>query len=123
MSTEGPMSQTVVTRSVALLAAIVAVMLASAPAAPAAPRYLGVQVHPLWSGVSRADMVRELDLLVELGANVARADVGWSSLQGTGPGEWGSWYVERIDAFVEAAHARGIKVIATLTESPCWASS
>lgn len=123
MSNAGAMSHTVLTRSFALVAAVLAVLLVGAGPAAAAPRYLGVQVHPLWSGVTRSDMLRELDLLRELGANVARADVGWSSLQGVSPDRWESWYVERLDAFVEAAAARGIKVIATLTETPCWASS
>lgn len=111
------------TRSLALLAAVLAALLVCASAALAAPRYLGVQVHPLWSSESRADMLREVDLLADLGVNVARADVGWSSLQGAGPDRWESWYVERLDAFVDAARARGIKVIATLTETPCWAST
>jgi hypothetical protein len=68
-------------------------------------------------------MLRDVDRLADLGVNVARADVGWSSLQGSGPDTFAAWYVERLDAFVAAASARGIKVIATLTETPCWASS
>ena len=104
--------------------AIALALLAAAPAAAqAAPRYLGAQVHPLWSSASRADMLREVDHLADLGVNAARADVGWSSLQGSGPERFDQWYVDRLDAFVEAASERGIKVIATLTETPCWASS
>ncbi|MCW2990320.1 MAG: glycoside hydrolase family 5 protein [Solirubrobacterales bacterium] len=112
------MSRAAVIRSLAVLVAL----LVAAPAA-AAPRYLGVQVHPLWSSESHADMLRDVGRLADLGVNVARADVGWSSLQGSGPGSFESWYVDRLDAFVAAAHARGIKVIATLTETPCWAST
>lgn len=107
---------------VTLLAALALLIWSAAPAA-AGPRYLGVQVHPLWSTITPAQVERELDLLADLGVNVARIDVGWSSLQGTGPDRWGDWYVERIDRFVAGAQARGIKVIATLTETPCWASS
>lgn len=106
----------------ALALAVALVAAAPAPAA-AAERYIGAQVHPLWSGGGEERMLRELDALARLGVNVARADVGWSSMQGSGPGAWGDWYVQRIDRFVAAAHARGIKVIATLTETPCWASS
>ena len=105
-----------------LALAIALALIWAAPAA-AAPRYLGAQVHPLWSSETRADMLREVDHLADLGANVARADVGWSSLQGGGPERFDQWYVDKLDAFVEAASARGIKVIATLTETPCWASS
>ena len=106
---------------VSLLAALALMSLPAA--APAAPRYLGVQVHPLWSTITPAQVERELDLMADLGVNVARVDVGWASLQGSGPHRYGDWYVERIDRFVAGARARGIRVIATLTETPCWASS
>ena len=106
----------------ALLIAL-ALLLGLVPSAAAAPRWLGVQVHPLWSTTTPAMVDRELDMLADLGVNAARVDVGWSSMEGKGPGEWGWWYIERLDRFVAGAHARGIKVIATLTETPCWASS
>lgn len=106
----------------ALLACALAALILAAPAG-AAPRYLGLQVHPLWSGESAGDLERDLDLLSAAGVNVARADVGWSSLQGSGPRRFDAWYVDKLDRFVVAAARRGIKVIATLTETPCWASS
>ncbi|MFL5844530.1 MAG: cellulase family glycosylhydrolase [Solirubrobacteraceae bacterium] len=102
--------------------ALAVLVLFAAPAA-AAPRYLGIQVHALWSTETHADMLRDVEHLADLGVNVARTDVGWSSLQGGGPGRFESWYVDKLDAFVAAADARGIKVIATLTETPCWAST
>lgn len=105
-----------------LALALLAALTVAAPAA-AAPKYLGVQVHPLWAGVTEAQMLRELDHLADLKVNVARADVGWSSLQGHSRDRWESWYVDKLDAFVAAAHERGIRVIATLTETPCWAST
>lgn len=97
-------------------------LLAGAGPATAAPM-LGVQVHPLWSSETAEDLRRDVEHLADLGVDVARADVGWSSLQGAGPGEWASWYVERLDRFMALAGARGIRVIATLTETPCWAST
>lgn len=106
-----------------LALALLLALLAAAPAADAAPRYIGAQVHPLWSSATSESVLRELNHLQDLGANVARVDVGWSSMQGSGPHQWGDWYIERLDAFVAAARARGIRVIATLTETPCWASS
>jgi hypothetical protein len=109
-------------RSFSLLACTLVAVALSASSAAAAPAYLGLQVHPLWSTETHAEMLREVELLDEAGVNVARADVGWSSLESNGPGHWEQWYVDKLDAFVEAANARGIKVIATLTETPCWAS-
>lgn len=105
------------------LLALLATLSAAVPAPAAGPRYVGVQVHPFFTSESSDDLARDLSLLSGLGVNAARVDVGWSSLQGDGPGEFSSWYVDKLDAFVDAAARRGIKVIATLDESPCWASS
>src|SRR4051794_37311685 len=118
MIQQGFMSRAVLIRCLAALSA-----LAFAAPASAAPRYLGVQVHPLWSTESHADMVRDVDRLADLGVNVARADVGWSSLQDHSAERFESWYVDKLDDFVALAGARGIRIIATLTETPCWASS
>lgn len=104
-----------------LLSALAALFVA-APA-PAAPPVLGVQVHALWSADSHREMLRELDHAAALGVTAVRADVGWSSLQAHGPGTFDAWYVEKLDAFFAAAHERGLGVLVTLNEAPCWASS
>lgn len=91
--------------------------------AEAGPRYRGVQLHSLWESGSDSDMARELDLAAQAGANVVRVDVGWSSLETGGKGQYSQWYVEKLDRFVAGADARGMKVIATLWGSPCWATS
>ena len=68
-------------------------------------------------------MKRDLDLTARAGANVARVDIGWASLEEAGKGKRSRWYVRRLDHFMAAAKTRGIKVIATLVGSPCWAST
>jgi hypothetical protein len=103
--------------------ALALALLALAAPASAAPKYLGVQVHPLWSTIGHSDVLREVAHLDDLGVNVVRIDVGWSTLQPRGPRGFDQWYVDRIDDFVAVAHQHGIKVIATLTETPCWAST
>jgi hypothetical protein len=103
-------------------ALLLAVLTLAAPAA-AAPRWLGAQAHPLWAAETDTDMDHDVALLAQLGVDAVRIDVGWSSLQSTGPGEYDAWYVAKLDRFVGLAHARGIAVIATLTDTPCWAST
>ena len=93
------------------------------PGAEAATRYRGVQLHSLWESGSSSDMGRELDLASGAGANVVRVDVGWSSLETDRKGEVSRWYIQKLDRFVNGAHARGMKVIATLWSTPCWAST
>jgi hypothetical protein len=87
------------------------------------PLLVGVQLHPLWEGVSRREAARELDVAHRAGAAVVRIDVGWSSLEHRGKGRIAHAYVRRLDEFLRDARARKIKVIATLLESPCWASA
>ena len=106
-----------------VLAVTVLASLAIVPTASAAVAYRGVQLHSLWSSSSDESMARELDLVRDLGANAVRADIAWSSLQTDGPNGYSDWYVEKLDAFVAGAEARGMKVIANLWSTPCWASS
>ena len=88
------------------------------------PRQLaGLQMHPLWGGVSTRAAARELDVAKRAGADVVRIDVGWSTLEERGKGRINSDYARRIDAFLRNARARRIKVIVTLHETPCWASA
>ncbi len=92
-------------------------------AGAAAPEFRGVQLHSLWSDSSERDMDRELDLARDAHANVVRVDVVWGSLETGGKGQYSPWYLNKLDRFVAEANARGMKVIATLWSSPCWASS
>jgi hypothetical protein len=113
-------------RAAALLVVAAATLLTVfTPSAVAAgpQQYHGAQTHPLWGGVSVADYDRELALLQEAGADSVRADIGWASLEQSGKGQWSDWYVKRADEFFKRARARGLKVIVTLSDSPCWASS
>jgi hypothetical protein len=105
--------------SITLLAACFAV--GSVPAhAHAAPAYEGVGVHSL-SHELWPDMERDLDAARDSGANVVRVDVSWYQLEPAGKGLFIGWYRDRIDAFMEAASERGLKVVAALWQSPCWA--
>lgn len=90
--------------------------------AHAAPS-MGVQGHLFWASVDGAEVERQLDIVADLGVDVVRVDVGWSSLQQDGPDGYNQWHLRRLDHIVEQAEARGIKLILTLTFTPCWASS
>jgi hypothetical protein len=96
---------------------------AAAPPATAAPTVTGVQIHPLWEGVSDAEADRQLDQVVATGARVVRVDVGWASLEQDGKGRWGTWYLARLDRVVDGARARGLLPLLTVFATPCWAST
>ncbi len=106
----------------AFAATVLAVLASCTPASALPNTYDGVQLHSLWYDSWQTDTVRDLDKAKQVGSNVVRLDVGWQSLQ-PAKGEYSQWYVDRLDTFMAAARARGMKVVATLHLSPCWASS
>jgi polysaccharide biosynthesis protein PslG len=107
----------------ALVAASVLVLALLAAAPASAGPYRGIQTHSLWGATRSEDIPKEMQLSRDVGANMVRVDVGWSSLETNGKGDFASWYVQKLDRLVNEADARGIKVMVTLWGTPCWASS
>lgn len=105
------------------LLAVVATLAVAPPASAQAPPVAGVQTHLMWSDVSAEELDQELDDVQALGAKMIRVDVGWSSLQEAGPDQYSGWYLDKLDAVVAEAEARGIELLITITWTPCWASS
>jgi len=97
--------------------------LAALDAAPARATEVGLQVHLLWAGVSDAEVRARLDRAAEAGASLVRVDVGWASLERAGKGRWDAYELRRLDSVVREARGRGLRLILTLADSPCWASS
>jgi len=91
--------------------------------ASAAPQTAAVQTHLLWSRYDAAARERQLDLARDAGAGMVRVDLGWASLEQGGKGQINSWYLGKIDHVVAQAQARGLKVLFTVWETPCWAST
>jgi len=113
-------------RSLSLLFTLVTTLVATmviGVTSASATDFRGVQLHSLWGDSTNADMDRELDMTRAMGANVIRVDVGWQTLEQGGKGVYSQWYVDKLDRLMAGASARGLKVIATLMLTPCWASS
>ena len=83
----------------------------------------GVQTHLLWSNVTDAQVSQQLDEALAVGAKVVRVDVGWSTLEQNGKGQYSDWYLAKMDNVVAQAQARGIELLFTFWTTPCWASS
>ena len=105
----------------AALVGVLALVLLVQPVS--ARQVAGLNAHLMWSGVSAAEQERQLDLIAGAGGRIARVDVGWSSLEQRRNGEYERWYLDRLDALVDAAESRGVDLLLTVTDSPCWASS
>jgi hypothetical protein len=67
-------------------------------------------------------MTQELNALQSAGVNVLRVDVGWATME-YAEGQYDPTYLAKLDALASGAQARGIKIIATLWQTPSWASS
>ncbi|WP_448638884.1 cellulase family glycosylhydrolase [Geodermatophilus sp. URMC 63] len=79
-----------------------------------------MEVFSLWRDWPVNDAM--LDRVAGSGSGWVRVGVGWCSLEEGGPGVVSSWYLERLDATVAAARARGLQVLATLGCTPGWLS-
>ena len=64
-----------------------------------------------------------MDKAKAAGAGIIRVDVGWSCIEQEAKGQWNQWYLKRLDTVVDKAEARGLKLLLTFWETPCWASS
>ncbi|HEX8068103.1 MAG TPA: cellulase family glycosylhydrolase [Thermoleophilaceae bacterium] len=89
----------------------------------ASEQLYGAQTHPFWTGSGPSDVRRELDLAAAAGLDVVRVDLAWSSLEPERKGRFSRPLVAQVDRFLDEADRRGIRVIATLWGTPCWASS
>ncbi len=102
-------------------AALVVVVPAGAGAVEKRP-VVGVQFHGTWSDYTDEQRLQTLDKLAAAGVRWIRLDVGWAAFQEQGPGSYSRWYVDLVDRLVDAARARGIRVLATLWMTPSWAN-
>jgi hypothetical protein len=66
-----------------------------------------------------------LRLAGEIGASVVRIDIHWEWFEylRPGPASWDASQIRELDAFLAATAHRHIRVIATVVDTPCWASN
>jgi hypothetical protein len=112
----------------ALVTLVLGVFPFAGPPAPAAQAQddgliTGLQMHPFWNGVTPYDWNDELRIARKSHAKVVRIDMAWSSLQLEGRGRIDPGYAARVSHFLAKARAYHVGVIATLVETPCWAST
>lgn len=95
---------------------------AAAAEVPAGRPEVGVQFHGTWSTYTDAQRLAVLDRLAAAGVEWIRLDLGWSSYEEQCSGCLSQWYVDRADRVIDAARARGLKVLAQVARTPGWAS-
>jgi polysaccharide biosynthesis protein PslG len=83
----------------------------------------GVNISGLGYNSSPAQADRELAMAQSVHANVVRVELPWAVLQPAGPNGISPRALAYTDRLVQDASAQGIGVIATVDDTPCWASS
>jgi hypothetical protein len=108
----------------AAFAAAAALLIGPSPgdARPPSVPAMGVQFHGTWSSYTAAERATVLDRFEAAGVKWVRIDIGWPSVEERGRGAFSAWYISRADEAVNAARARGLKVLATLWGTPGWAN-
>jgi hypothetical protein len=92
------------------------------PATPSPRPGIGTQFHCAWDHYSNAERDAVLDKLKVAGVEWVRIDIVWTSLEYTTKGTWDAWYLDRLDYCINAAQARGIKVLGMFGGTPPWAN-
>ena len=110
------------TAFVALVIMAVVVRPIDAGAATVSGPDVGVQFHATWSDYTDEQRLAVLDKMAAAGLTWVRIDLGWASFQETSRTSYSSWYVRRADFVIDAARARGLKVLATIWRTPAWAN-
>ncbi len=83
----------------------------------------GVNLETVYSGAGLVGVDREITIARALHAKVVRVEVPWSGLEPLGPNQINPSALAVIDRLTSDAAAAGIKVIAMVEGSPCWATS
>jgi len=86
-------------------------------------RYWGIQIHSVPPTDSQANLVKDLDSAVQLGAKAVRAPISWRGTEWNAKNQYDQSYVAGNDTLMREAHARNLKVIATIADTPKWASN
>lgn len=121
-----PSARTIGVLVVALLVVILGAAAAAArpwdrapEGARAEPLQLGVTVFSMWRDWDRHDEL--FDRARESGSPWLRVDMGWCTLEEQGPGLISTWYQDRLDATVDGAARRGLRLLVTVGCAPGWA--
>jgi polysaccharide biosynthesis protein PslG len=97
---------------------------AAPPAAAATPiPAIGAHFHAMWTDYSNAQRIAVLDKLAAAKVGWVRIDMGWAAFEENGKGTVATWYKNIADFTIDAARARGIKVLGTLWQTPGWANN
>ncbi|MDP9342250.1 MAG: cellulase family glycosylhydrolase [Actinomycetota bacterium] len=83
---------------------------------------VGVNFHGAWSDYTDQQRTDVADKLAAAHVGWVRIDIGWSALEEYCRGCYSQWYVDDVDAAVNAAVAKGLKVLAVLWWTPTWAN-
>jgi nicotinamidase-related amidase len=67
-------------------------------------------------------MKKELEDLQTAGANIVRVDLAWSEIEWS-KGKHETAPLEKLKTLTNEASSRGIRVIATIADTPPWAST
>lgn len=104
-----------------LLVALCVPLAWSTATAEAAGVWRGTTLNAFGYGPAAAQ--QDLDSNQQAGANAVRIDIGWANLEPDADGTIDAAYVAQVDDYIHQAASRGLKVIAIVQGTPCWASS
>lgn len=83
---------------------------------------VGINSHLLWSDLTDQNRIALLNKFQTAGVRTIRMDVGWDTLQESGPGSLAKWYLSRMDFVINEARKRNMTVLLVPWGTPAWAN-
>lgn len=87
------------------------------------PQARGVDAGNGWDNLPIVESRRDLREAAKLGSDTVRVVLRWTRLAPSSPRVYDSTLVAHVGDLLKAADAQGLEVVATLVNTPCWASS
>jgi hypothetical protein len=107
----------------AMAAGVVTATGAAAAADTPMPSF-GVQFHGMWAQYTDAQRDTVLTQMKDAGIKWIRLDLGWATLQPSGPGSFDmTWGVPFTDGIIDKIHNDGFHLLVTYWRTPGWANA
>lgn len=84
---------------------------------------IGVNSQVHWLDADAATRDQTLDLLALAGVSWVRIDMGWATVEESGQGTQATWYLDQVEATIDAAIARGMQVLVVWKDTPTYAGA
>lgn len=85
----------------------------------------GINMHPLQIIYAPSQVTQQIELARSVGVSAVRIDIHWAWIESIepGPASWDQDQIDWLDAFLDSLSGSNTEILATVLNTPCWAST